>query len=282
MTITCKKDFLPHLTGLLMTQKIKKWVKEEDEESVRLIVYIPYFEELKDNINALTELLEVENVRVIKREIDDEDWSHSWQKYFPVEHIGEKIVVKPPWEDYTRSEGEILLKIKPGMAFGSGFHPTTKLTMILTEKHIKPGMKVLDMGCGSGILTILAYRLGARKIVAVDNNPVSVGEAAENIESELSEEFDCENISISISDGFESLESRDFDLIMVNINTEFVIDNIDNMAKHLKSGGIFVTGSTDASRQEKLLERASKIGLKEIEKLELERWTGVVFRKSSY
>jgi len=282
MTITCEKDFLPHLTGLLMTQKIKKWVEEEDEENVRLIIYIPYFKGLEENVDALTKLLEVEKVRVVKREIDDEDWSHSWQRYFQVEHIGERVVVKPPWEDYSSSPGEIVIEIEPRIAFGSGFHPTTRLTMILTEKYIEPGMKVLDMGCGSGILTILAFRCGAKEIVAVDNDPISVREAMQNLKSELKNKRDYVSISIWVSSGFEAVESRDFDLAMVNINTDFIIENIENIASCMKPGGIFVTGSTEATKHEELMDKANKTDFEIIEKIEMDGWTGLTFRKSSY
>jgi ribosomal protein L11 methyltransferase len=271
-----------------MSQKIKTWAEEDEGDMIRLKVYIPYYEELESNIEQLKKVLDIEQVQVVTKEIEDEDWAVTWQKYFSVERIGDSIVIKPPWEDYAASEGELVLEIEPRMAFGSGFHPTTKLTILLEEKYVKPGMKVLDMGCGSGILSILASMLGAGKIFSVDNDPIAIRETQENVKiaSEKYSRFSNmkEMVQPILSEGFHTLssneETRMFDLIMVNISPIFLIDNIKEIAGFVTDDGVFLTGSAENTRIGQLEECAKEAGLVEIERKEMEGWIGLAYKKA--
>ena len=282
MTLTCERDFLPHLTGLLMTKKIKKWAEEEENGMIRLKIYFPYYKEIESNIESLKSMLDVERVRCVTRDIEDEDWSKSWQKFFKIEKVGERIVIKPPWLEYSPEDGEIVLKIEPRIAFGSGYHPTTRLTAILAEKYIKPGMDILDMGCGSGILSILAVYLGAKKVVAVDHDEIAVKEAVRNIREENLEERGYKGKVITgVSNAFDNVLDK-FDLIMINVFTDFVTENLENAKKALNDGGILVTGSIEEEvKGTKFFERAKELELEEIDKIELEGWCGVALRKKS-
>ncbi|MCE1248910.1 MAG: 50S ribosomal protein L11 methyltransferase [Firmicutes bacterium] len=287
LTISCKKDFLPQLTGLLMVQKIKTWAEEEEGDLVKLKVYIPYYEELEPNIENLKKLLDIQQVQVVQKEIEDENWAVTWQKYFSIEKIGSRIVIKPPWEDYSPSENDLVLEIEPRMAFGSGFHPTTRLTILLEEKYVKPGVKVLDMGCGSGILSILASMLGAGRIYAVDNDPIAIRETEENVKlaSQKSPEYSNmpQMITPILSEGFQTLfsneETRIFDLIMVNISPIFLIDNIKEIAGFVADDGIFLTGSAEHSRIKDLEIAAKEAGLEEFDRIEMDGWIGIAYKK---
>lgn len=279
MTLTCEKSFLPHLTGLLMSKKIMKWAEEDENGNVHLKIYFPYFPEIEENIDSLRKYLDIEQVRCVTREIEDEDWAYSWQRFFEIERVGERIVIKPPWKEYRPEDREIILEIEPRMAFGSGYHPTTKLTLMLAEKYIKPGMNVLDMGCGSGILTIMASYLKAERATAVDHDEIAVKEALRNIGSEnLKEKGFNTVITTKVSNGFENVDEK-FDVIMINVFTDFVTDNLEEARKALNPGGFLLTGSVEEeSKGMRLFEEAEKLGFRQIEKMELNGWTGLALQ----
>lgn len=283
LTLTCERDFLPHLSSLLMANKISKWAEEEEDGRVRLKIYFPYLEEILPNIENLKQLLDVEKVQILTAEIDNEDWAVSWQKFFQVERVGKNIVIKPPWENLDPKEGEMIIEIEPRMAFGSGFHPTTKLTLILAEKYLKPGMNVLDMGAGSGILSILALKMGAGKILALDYDEIAVKEARLNLAGTFRNEPDkLEKIQVDVSDGFQAVPDEErFDLVMINVNTRFIVSCLEDVAKYLKTGGIFVTGSIEGTKAEFVNSISPDMGLVEIDQEEMDGWVGVAFKKNS-
>jgi ribosomal protein L11 methyltransferase len=116
----------------------------------------------------------------VKR-IAEEDWANSWKPYFPVLRIGQRTVIVPAWRRHRKTEDEITVRLDPGMAFGTGMHPTTRLCLLAVEQTVKPGDRVLDVGTGSGILSIAAARLGAKPVVGVDTDPIAVKSARENV-----------------------------------------------------------------------------------------------------
>ncbi|MGD9350142.1 MAG: 50S ribosomal protein L11 methyltransferase, partial [Desulfobacterales bacterium] len=119
--------------------------------------------------------------RVSYKELDEEDWAEAWKAFFEPQKIGRKIVVKPTWCDYTAKPGDIVVELDPGMAFGTGTHPTTALCIRLMEDYFKPGNSFLDLGTGSGILMITAAKLGAGFVGGVDKDAVAVDVAAANL-----------------------------------------------------------------------------------------------------
>src|SRR5215470_7230346 len=108
------------------------------------------------------------------RTVNEEDWANAWKEYYHVTHIGECLVIRPSWREYTSKEHEVVLTLDPGMAFGTGIHPTTRLCLERVEQLVQPGMSVLDVGTGSGILALAAVKLGARSVYAIDNSSVAV------------------------------------------------------------------------------------------------------------
>src|SRR5258708_443885 len=114
------------------------------------------------------------------RPVNEEDWANAWKEYYHVTLIGHKLVIRPSWREYTPKPEEVVLTLDPGMAFGTGLHPTTRMCLEQVEKRTLPGMQVLDVGTGSGILAIAAVKLGASSAYAIDNSSVAVESATEN------------------------------------------------------------------------------------------------------
>ncbi|MEP7200035.1 MAG: 50S ribosomal protein L11 methyltransferase [Chloroflexota bacterium] len=115
------------------------------------------------------------------RELKDDDWANAWKSFHPVQHVGARIVLKPTWREYVAQPHELVIELDPGMAFGTGQHPSTRFCLLAIERHMRAGMRVLDVGTGSGILSILAAKLGACDIFACDIDPVAIDVARENI-----------------------------------------------------------------------------------------------------
>ena len=129
----------------------------------------PVLANLKASVEQLTEFdIDTGNPTFEVVEVDDEDWAHAWKTYFKPIRVSDRLTIKPTWEEYTASEGEIILELDPGMAFGTGTHATTSLCLKTLEKVLKPGDDVIDVGTGSGILSIAAAKLGAKHVLAVD------------------------------------------------------------------------------------------------------------------
>src|SRR5881275_37291 len=118
------------------------------------------------------------------RECKEEDWANAWKAFYGIQRLGKHIVIKPSWLDYTTKEGDTVLDLDPGMAFGTGLHPTTRLCLVALEEHMRPGARALDLGTGSGILAIAAAKLGGpdAHVVALDTDGVAVEAALQNVE----------------------------------------------------------------------------------------------------
>src|SRR5215213_3983782 len=115
------------------------------------------------------------------RPLEEEDWANAWKQHYTIQRLGARTVIVPSWLEYVPQPGDIVLRLDPGMAFGTGLHPTTQLCIEFIEQYVTPGMPVLDLGCGSGILAIAAARLGAT-VLALDTDPIAVSATRENVE----------------------------------------------------------------------------------------------------
>jgi ribosomal protein L11 methyltransferase len=115
------------------------------------------------------------------QQLEEEDWANAWKRHYGVQRIGARTVIVPSWLDYEPQPHEVVLHLDPGMAFGTGLHPTTQLCVRLLEQHVRPGQRTLDLGAGSGILALAAAKLGARPVLALDNDPIAVDATVENV-----------------------------------------------------------------------------------------------------
>lgn len=170
-------------------------------------------------------------------EVKDEDWENSWKKYFVATHVTPKFVVVPSWEEYSPNEGEQIIKMDPGMAFGTGTHETTKLCAELLEQYLEPGSIVADVGTGTGILAIIAAKLGADKVYAIDIDPIAIKVAKENV----AKNDELDKVTLIEGDLLERLGKEvNLDIIVANILPRPIIELIPTANKVLPENGIFI------------------------------------------
>ncbi|MFZ7127019.1 MAG: 50S ribosomal protein L11 methyltransferase [Desulfobacterales bacterium] len=195
-------------------------------------------------------------VRVQSRPVDEEDWSESWKAFFHPQRIGRRLVVKPSWRDFDAGTDDLILEIDPGMAFGTGTHPTTAMCLETLEELVEPGCRLLDVGCGSGILMIAAARLGAGLVAGLDRDPVAVGITRENL---IRNGIGPDRFRLHCGHLLEAIDSR-FDMVVANILAEVVVDLMDTIGRVLRPGGWFVGSGIIVERREAVLERLEAKG----------------------
>ncbi|MBQ4111436.1 MAG: 50S ribosomal protein L11 methyltransferase [Clostridia bacterium] len=209
--------------------------------------------------------------------VNEEDWANSWKQYYKPVKIGEKIVICPAWERYTPAEGEIVIRMDPGMAFGTGTHETTRLVIRLLEKYTRAGCRMLDVGTGTGILAICASRLGAELCRAYDIDPTAVRVARENIK-----DSGLENVTCDQSDLLKqvSLEGGQYDLVCANIVADIIIRMTPNVGEYMKDDAVLLASGIIAERCDDVVACFEANGFKIVEKLTDNDWCGLAVMKA--
>lgn len=217
-----------------------------EHEFVVVKAYFPEDKEVMDEIqDSIGKVRENFNVRckVFIGEVKDEDWEESWKRYYHTFKVGERIVIKPSWEDYTANPNEIVVEIDPGMAFGTGIHASTRFCLKFIDEYIKGGESIVDAGCGSGILSIAAVKLGAKQVWGMDIDDVAVKVAIENVKLNGLED----KILIKSGDIVEEIKQYKPDIVLANITAEIVTLLIPEVSKVLpKDGYLFGSGIVDS------------------------------------
>lgn len=239
--------------------------EQENTEIVTVSAYYADDEKLQDRLKQIeNELAAVEerigsfrfgNIRF--RSLSEKDWANEWKQYFHVTHVGESLVIKPSWEEYTPKEGEHVIKIDPGMAFGTGTHHTTNMCMARLEKVLTPNAEVFDVGTGSGILAIAAALLGAKSVKAVDIDAVAVRVARENIADNGLED----KIEVKEGDLLRGTEGQ-ADVIIANIIADIIIMLLKDIPGKLKDDGIFLASGIISDRRADVETAAAEVGMK--------------------
>lgn len=254
-----------------------------DEEEIlkdgRNICSVKYYLSDEENIieflNILNQMITVEkiNCKIETNKIFEEDWANNWKKYYHTFKVNDKIVVKPEWENYDLRDGEILINIDPGMAFGTGTHETTKLCMKLIDKYIKKDFVVCDVGTGSGILSILSSRLGAKKVIAIDIDKVSISAAKQNVDLN-----NLKNIEILEGNLLDKVSEKS-DLIISNIIAEVNYDLIPNIVKIIKDDGVFIASGIIESKVDLIKNRLLEYKMEIIDELNENGWYAFAIKK---
>ena len=215
--------------------------------------------------------------RISYRELDEQDWAHAWKAYFWPRKIGTRLVVKPTWRDYRAAAGDIVIELDPGMAFGTGTHPTTALCLNMIEKYLGKGDSFLDVGTGSGILMIAAARLGAGRLCGVDKDEVALGVAAENLKlnrvSPQTFHLTAGNLGAQIN--------ASFDFIVANLYSHVILKLLDDVPRLLTAGGIFVGSGIIQENKNAVLAAMEKIKFEILETAAEEDWVAIAGRLPS-
>jgi len=209
------------------------------------------------------------------RKVADEDWGESWKAYFWPERIAERIVVKPSWREYTPSKDDVILEIDPGMAFGTGTHPTTALCIQLIEAYLKPGARLLDIGTGSGILMAAAALLGAGIVHGVDNDVVAAAVARTNL---LRNRIPPPRFSVWVGMLAEGVAAT-YDLVCANILAEVIVELIPDLNRVLDPGGIFVCSGIVAEKSPTVIEALAAEGFEIREVRKREGWCALAAKR---
>lgn len=222
--------------------------RTDDTDTVTVKAYLPADDELDGRLARFAD--SVENFKQQAPEIkkgdcliswqlvQDEDWADNWKQYFHTDKVGKHIVIKPTWEDYLAQPDDIVVELDPGAAFGTGTHPTTAMCIRSLEELVKRDMRVFDVGTGSGVLAIVAAKLGARDVTAMDYDKMAVQVAAENIKQNQVDDV----VKTGVSDILKSFTGK-ADLIVANIIADIIIELFDELDEYLAPGGkLLVSG----------------------------------------
>lgn len=244
--------------------------------------YLPVNGELEGRIQTLRQEIKALESRGVNTapavlttaELQDEDWSDTWKQYFHTEKPGERVVIKPTWEEYEPKDDEVVIELDPGAAFGTGTHATTSMCIRQLEKMVKPGMTVFDVGTGSGILSIISAKLGAKNIQAVDYDDSVLKIVEENLEQNNVEDI----ISVAQSDLMQNVHGK-AELVIANIIADIIIRLFDQLDEHLEKGGTLLTSGIIEDRIEDVLAAAEKHGYGVVERLENKGWACITFKR---
>ena len=254
-----------------------------DFSVVTITAYYPEDTELTERLQKIEAELAAVEKRIGKfrfgpalfRHVTEEDWSDEWKQYFHVTRVGKHIVIKPSWEDYESEPEDVVLELDPGMAFGTGTHPTTVLVLEALEKMIRPDTTVFDVGTGSGILAMTAAKLGAKNVKAVDIDGVAVRTAKENIEKAGMQD----RIEVRQGDLLHGTEGK-ADVIVANILADIIIMLLPDIPGKLKEGGLFFASGIIENYQQDVTEAAEKAGLRVKETTRIKDWVGLLMEKA--
>ena len=239
-------------------------------------VYINPHENPLEAVAFIEERLKSEQIQY-EIKISDcatEDWINNWKQYFHPMKIGKKLLIRPVWEEEYETDGRKVLNLEPGLAFGTGSHPTTKLCLETLEKYIDNQSTVLDIGCGSGILSIACLLLGAKNAFGVDIDSLAVKTAIQNAKENG---FD-ENVFKAVQGNLTDKVSGKYSVIVANIVADTIIEFNKVIGRFLEKDGVYITGGIIESREEEMLCSFAENGFEVIERFEEKGWLVFVLK----
>ena len=282
-----KKDIIEGILfdyGIYTSEEVSSHLVEEldqDEKDWDFIDYpllnsdkeifaIKVYPENTDDAEKIKAELEEKSLGQARiEEKDDEDWANNWKKYYKPLEIGESLAIVPEWEKYKSDR--TIIKINPGMAFGTGTHESTYMCLELLEKYVSEGDEIFDIGCGSGILAIAALKLGAKRALAIDIDDKCIDASHENAKLNGVED----KMEIKKGNLLDVVKGR-ADLIVSNIIAEIIVDEIKNLKNHMDPGGIFITSGIIKERRQMVMDALVENNFEIIDEIEKNNWLAIV------
>ncbi|CAK6476058.1 50S ribosomal protein L11 methyltransferase [Peribacillus castrilensis] len=255
------------------------------DEGVVIKAYLPVNSFLGDTIDAIKEsinnllLFDIDlgkNVVSIS-EVNEEEWATAWKKYYNPVKISERFTIVPTWEDYTPvSSDELIIELDPGMAFGTGTHPTTVMCIQALERTVTPGDLVVDVGTGSGVLSIAAALLDAKRIQSLDLDEVAVQSAKQNVEINNVQD----KVSVSQGNLLDGVNEQ-ADIVVANILAEVIMRFTDDVAKVVKPGGYFIASGIIQTKKQDVKEAIIASGFTVEETILMEDWVAIIAKRNA-
>lgn len=273
------EDYSDIETGLntVYGELIDEAILEADRTRGAVSIYLQDVAEIADARSFLRERFAAAQIPALEMElvgIDEVDWVNEWKKFYHPIPISDRVTIVPLWEEYTPRPDEVIVRMDSGMAFGSGSHETTRLCAGKLDKYIRPDMQVLDVGTGSGILAILAAKLGAVHVDGYDIDPIAVRVARENV----AENGVSDKVALDVSDLLAAVRGQ-YDIICANIVADIVIRMAPDVGVFLKKGGVLIASGIIESREAEVRAALEAGGLSVIEVDHEKDWTVLVCTK---
>ena len=248
-----------------------------DRNRVAVSVFIPAERSVGDAVAFLRERFAASAIKaeISLEGVGEEDWAESWKQYYHPVPIG-CVTIVPSWQEYDAKEGEIIVRMDPGMAFGSGTHETTRLATLLLQQTLKGGEVVLDVGCGSGILSIVASKLGASACYAYDIDPVAVRVARENVEADGAKNIYCDTSDLLMQ---VKTPRGGFDVAVANIVADILLRLAPDIGSHLHKGSAYIVSGIIASRLDDVRREMLSRGFAEETVISENDWYACLFRR---
>ena len=264
-----EEDWAEDAIGRAGCNSVTAYLPEDSQTETRCRILEKKLSYLKERFDLIS--------RISYKKLDDEDWAHAWKAYFWPLKISRHIVVKPTWREYQATPEEIVIELDPGMAFGTGTHPTTVLCVAMIEKYLKKGDDFLDVGTGSGILMIAAAGLGAARVCGIDKDETAVEIAAANLKLNaiLPPRFQVK------TENLVDETKETYDIITANILTHVILELIVDIKRVLNPGGIFICSGIIEKNENQVTAALQNIGFEIIEVVSQEEWVAIVSRQKA-
>lgn len=265
---------------------VEEDLSQPDNEPKRLLTvkaYLPSDRLLSSKKKRLSEILGhlslIYSVKVEEQILTEQDWAEAWKVHFVTHKVGQRLVIKPSWREYQPANEEVVIELDPGMAFGTGLHPTTRLCLQSVEAYIQPGWLVLDVGTGSGIQALAAAKLGARRVLALDNDPIAVKVARANARANnLSRKISVRLGSLPLGRG-TALRAPTFDMVVANIIASVIQELAHPLITVLKQSGILIAGGIVAEKLGGVVKALEEAGCAITEVLSEGDWRTIVAKR---
>ena len=285
VTCSCRAS---EAVAAILHQATSGIVVEDSPHQVTYKAYVPegpqleqFSSDLAAKLASLPAILLEEGAPAVSRSwVEEEDWAESWKAYYVPMRVGRTLVIKPSWQAWPPAEDpaaarpdDLIIELDPGMAFGTGAHATTRLCLIALEDWVRPGVEVMDLGCGSGILSVAALKLGAAHVLAIDADPLAMEATRANCERNH-----VQGCEVCLHEGLEDLNGQ-WDVVVANISAAVIMAQTLPVAQRLSPGGLFICSGFYVGHDEEIADLLEEHGFELLRREEMEMWSCLTGRK---